>query len=281
MPSTGKKASIPWWTGLLVFSVLSVFIFVLSIAVTTILLSFGASEETVAGLSTPLGLAIQVLVISSIFAGVAMAVPTLAEVPVKSWLKMTPATPAMFGFALLGVTGIGFLVDELTFALYRIAPTTFAAEGLDLFNRMFSQATPAMFGLMTVAVTLGPGLGEELLFRGLLLRSFLNGLSAPVAILLSSVLFGLIHLDALQGVGAGVIGLYLGIVAYRCQSIWPAVAAHALNNLICAMFARFGGDLSTVWRQGHPLWIVILAAVVLMGASVGLMRCTSGAAEGR
>lgn len=259
----------------MVFFLLSFMLFVSSVALSSLLLAMGASSETVAGLATPVGLVIQVLVVSTVFAGVALVVPKLSEVPVKPWLRLVPATPMMFGFALLGVVGLGFLVDELTFVLYQAAPNVFDTEGLDVFNRMFSQATPTLFALMTLAVALGPGLGEELLFRGLLLRSFLNGLPVPLAILFSSILFGVIHLNALQGVGAGMIGLYLGVVAYRCQSIWPAVAAHALNNFICAMFAKFGGDLSAVWQKGHPVWVVVMAGLIFLGAIAGLMRCTT------
>lgn len=269
-----EKPPIPWWTGLVVFFLLSVLLFVSSMTLTTVLLAMDDSGETIAGLATPVGLVIQVLVVSTLFAGVALVVPRLSEVPVKPWLKLVPATPMMFGFALLGVVGIGFLVDEITFILYQTAPQMFDTEGLDMFNRMFNQAPPVLFVLMTLAVTLGPGLGEELLFRGLLLRSFLNGLPAPLAILFSSILFGVIHLDALQSVGAGIIGLYLGVVAYRCRSIWPAVAAHAINNFICAVFAKLDGDLSTVWREGHPVWVVIIAGLSFIGGLVGLIHYT-------
>jgi membrane protease YdiL (CAAX protease family) len=276
MPEAGR---IPWWTGLVIFFLLALMLVLSSFAIASLLVALGASPDTVAGLATPVGLGIQVLVVSGIFGAVALVVPKLSEVPVRPWLRLVRVGPAVIALSMLGMVGLGFLVDELTFFLHTASPETFSSDGLDLFNQMFQLASPLVFLLLTLAVTLGPGLGEELLFRGLLLRSFLAGMPPVAALILSSALFGLIHLNLLQGVGAGVIGFYLGFVVLTSGSLWPAVAAHALNNLICALFARFGGDLSSVWTDGHPAWLIAVAAVLVVAAVIGLLKITAKAAS--
>ena len=79
-------------------------------------------------------------------------------------------------------------------------------------------------------IGLGPFV-EELLFRGVGVR-VLSVFGAPAAILVSGVMFGLVHgiweaLPALTLFGVG-----LGYVRYRAGSVFPALLAHAAFNAI-------------------------------------------------
>lgn len=264
---------IPWWVGLLAFAAMAFLLVAFSFLVSALTILTG-SLDFLNRLATPLGLTVQVLTVSALFSGVALVVPKMAGVPVKAWIRMVPTGPKVFGYACLGVLGLGFIVDEVTFLLHTMDPVLFGSEGLDLFSSLFSNAPPVLFLLLTLAVTLGPGIGEELLFRGLLLRSFLGGMAPWLAVFLSSLLFGVIHQNMLQGIGAGLIGLYLGFVALRTGTILPAMTAHALNNLICALFARLGGSMGTIWEHGHPAWVVVMAVLVFGAAMVGLVTIT-------
>lgn len=79
-------------------------------------------------------------------------------------------------------------------------------------------------------MTLGPGFMEELLFRGYIQRRLLQRWSPPVAILVTSFLFGVGHLDLGQGAQAFVGGLWLGVLAWRTGSVWPGILCHAVIN---------------------------------------------------
>ncbi len=78
------------------------------------------------------------------------------------------------------------------------------------------------------ACLLGP-IAEEILFRGLVLRS-LQPYGKKFAILVSSLLFGLFHGNLMQAPFAFVVGLVLGYVALE-YNIWWAVVLHLINNL--------------------------------------------------
>ena len=81
------------------------------------------------------------------------------------------------------------------------------------------------------ACMLGP-VAEELLFRGLVLRS-LEGYGKRFAIVVSALLFALIHGNLLQLPFAFLTGLVLGYVALEHHFGW-AVLLHMLNNLVMA-----------------------------------------------
>lgn len=99
------------------------------------------------------------------------------------------------------------------------------------------------------AVSLAVGIGEEGLFRGVIMGGL--GLDRPRrAIIVSSVLFGAIHLAGLlspidyrlvlaQAASVVGLGLILGAVRIRAASIWPCVIVHAVLDF-CGIAAGGG-----------------------------------------
>ncbi len=87
------------------------------------------------------------------------------------------------------------------------------------------------------AVSLAAGLGEELLFRGLLQDGLARWLGVPygqpLGLFVASVLFGLAHpLSAGYALLAGLNGAYLGGLMILTGSLWPPVVAHAVYDLL-------------------------------------------------
>ena len=84
-----------------------------------------------------------------------------------------------------------------------------------------------------VAVGLLAPFAEELVFRGAILRALLRWTPQHwVAIAISAFLFALIHANPAQMPHAFVIGLLLGWLYYRTDSIVPGIVYHWINNSI-------------------------------------------------
>ncbi len=86
-------------------------------------------------------------------------------------------------------------------------------------------------------VGLLPGLSEELLFRGVMLPAF--GLNFT-AVVLSSLCFGILHLNGSQQwsyvVWATVVGIILGYSALVTGNLLVPVVAHIFTNLVSSYF---------------------------------------------
>lgn len=94
-----------------------------------------------------------------------------------------------------------------------------------LLSRMLGAGVVSVITVCLVAPVI-----EEMLFRGVILRSFLLNYSAPNAIILSSLLFAIFHLTISQLPAAFILGCLLGWLYLRTRSLWPSILAHFLNN---------------------------------------------------
>ncbi len=269
---------IRWWHGLVFFLAawfLQIFLLVFIVIGQFLGLLGTTPAEIKATLFSPPLIAMQVLFTCGVLAGLSFGVPRMFGVSSVRWLGLVKAPPAVFVASVVGIAGVGFLVDEVTFLLHSVAPDFFDATSLATFNQAFISASPLAFVGLTLVVAAGPGIGEELFFRGFVLRAFRAELPAWTAIGFSSLLFGILHMDGLQGLGAVLIGVYLGIVALRTGSVWPGVAAHAVNNLLCALFARYySQDAGQVWSTGHSPLVLLAAAAVLTASLLMIFRMT-------
>ena len=115
-------------------------------------------------------------------------------------------------------------------------PILFAALPLAAGLRIESWSSLAFL----VAMELVVGFSEELIFRGFILRALLPG-GMTRAVLVSSALFGLVHLGNIvygasvavtlfQVVGVCAFGIGMAAIVLRCGALWPAMLVHALSN---------------------------------------------------
>ena len=119
---------------------------------------------------------------------------------------------------------------------------------------------------------------EELIFRGIILDGLLKRYKPFTSIVISSLLFGLVHLNPWQFVTGFVIGCFLGWVYYRSGSVGACILIHMAANFsgyVLRLFFKFnmdadqqGGmlDFSGGLTPGYialsaMLWLVFAASV--------------------
>jgi membrane protease YdiL (CAAX protease family) len=94
-----------------------------------------------------------------------------------------------------------------------------------LYNGIQRQPIPFFFMVVIAAPIL-----EEILFRGIILDGFLKNYKPTPSILVSAILFAVIHANVAQSIGALVIGAVFGWIYFKTQSIIPSIILHALVN---------------------------------------------------
>jgi membrane protease YdiL (CAAX protease family) len=121
--------------------------------------------------------------------------------------------------------------------------------------------------LTLIHVALVPAVCEEILFRGYLLRSFQNSWGIKAAIIGSSLIFGVFHLRFMQVIPLIVIGLILGYLTWRSKSIYPAMAAHLVNNggSVIVLYAFPQSNFAEMSPESMPPLGLVLASFALSG----------------
>jgi membrane protease YdiL (CAAX protease family) len=98
-------------------------------------------------------------------------------------------------------------------------------------RELVSKATDPLGVVLLVLITVvGAPIIEELFFRGLLLRSVERRFGSRWGLWASSVVFGAVHLQALQFPALVLIGLVLGWLTLRTDRLGPAIWAHVAFN---------------------------------------------------
>lgn len=113
---------------------------------------------------------------------------------------------------------------------------------------------------MFLYVGLGAPISEELLFRGLVLRS-MEPYGKKFAIFASALMFGLYHGNIIQIPFAFMVGLVLGYVTVEYNIGW-AIVLHMFNNLILSdTMTRLLGLLPAPWPDLW-FWLLIIGCTV-------------------
>ena len=137
------------------------------------------------------------------------------------------------GKAMMVCFALGILIYLLNVAISAVSNGIIQSFGY----KNYAETTPStlsptqlfFFELLLVAVL--PAVFEEFLHRGVLLQG-IRSMGYKKAIVISGVLFGLIHFSITQTIYATVIGILLGFVAVASKSIIPAIIIHFTNNFI-------------------------------------------------
>ena len=95
-----------------------------------------------------------------------------------------------------------------------------------------------------VVISISAGVGEEILFRGLIQPSLSDVIGPLLGLLVASALFGVVHLvTPTYAILAGLIGAYLGWLVMASGNLMLAIVAHALYDFVALRrLSRWSSD---------------------------------------
>ncbi|MBA3685591.1 MAG: CPBP family intramembrane metalloprotease [Planctomycetes bacterium] len=129
--------------------------------------------------------------------------------------------------------------------------------------------------LVVACMALAPGICEELLCRGPLLAGLRHSLGRWGGILVSAFLFAALHMSPYRFLPQLMLGIVLGVLTIRANSILPAVLLHTCFNgtaLVVSVLAAGQGE-AAIEEPNVP----ILHALGLLAAGLaGLAVCSGG-----
>ncbi len=177
----------------------------------------------------------------------------------------SPLSAGCMGWTVALGAGAIFLLDGLTSAL------SFLPDWLE---GTFDYMQTSWAGILLVALV-GPVV-EELFFRGGILRVLLRTCRRPwVAIVVSGLIFGIVHMNPAQVVFASLAGMLLGWLYWRTRSLIPCMVVHVLNNSFSVWSSLAypeANSLTEVMEQSAYLVCLAVAACLFIVAGMRLRR---------
>jgi sodium transport system permease protein len=164
-------------------------------------------------------------------------------------------------------------LSELTLAILRQFPALkeLLSERQPLVEELRSmrEGSGSAWWLYVVVFAVLPACCEELAFRGFILSGLRSRFNAWTAILMSSFLFAIYHMNVFQALPAFVLGVVLGVLTVQSASIVPSVILHLLYNgalIGVALLPRLGYTGENVPFQAvfHPGVTSIFTLLALM-----------------
>ncbi|MDP4180998.1 MAG: type II CAAX endopeptidase family protein [Bacillota bacterium] len=98
-----------------------------------------------------------------------------------------------------------------------------------------------------IVIGMSAALCEEVLFRGVIMRGY-EKLGKTKAILLTAFLFGLMHHDFQRLLGTFLLGVLMGFLVYRTNSIFGGMVAHFTNNSLVVIMTFVLGKLASMGK---------------------------------
>jgi CAAX amino terminal protease family. len=146
---------------------------------------------------------------------------------------------------------IGILLDPLT-SIFKLP---------EFLKKAFELSLSSIYGIISIVVA--APICEEFLMRGIIERGIIINDNPKRAIIISAILFGIIHMNPWQAIPAIIMGLFLGWIYYRTHSLLSVIFIHFINNgsstLIYLLNPSIG--LDTTLKEIIPLNIYLLLYV--------------------
>jgi membrane protease YdiL (CAAX protease family) len=168
---------------------------------------------------------------------------TLAEllylVPVVAILSRRRASWRLLGFTAFSgsALSVGCGIIVITYTAIFIHNVTLMLLGIPTQGETLVallDSTPVAIAIVLASILVAPFV-EEIFFRGFLFQGLRQAYGWNKAALVSSAIFGVLHLQPVAFIPTFLLGYALAIIFNRSNSIWPGIILHALVNGL-AMF---------------------------------------------
>lgn len=190
----------------------------------------------------------------------ALGLAMLSPLPLRTRMGLRPGRLSAVALALLalGTLALSQALDGVV-EVMGLREQSALAE----FEKTLAGASGWPLALALLGVGLAPGIGEELLCRGLVQRGLQPRLGTTSAVVIAALFFGVLHLEPVHAVFAGFLGLYLGAVAVLAGSTRAAILCHCVNNLAAVLFAARFPELTRPGVAGVVLGLALAAGCLL------------------
>lgn len=180
---------------------------------------------------------------------------------IKRWI------PSLFGIVFVS---IAFSLSAFWLLLYSLNPilpllVDFLMEGYQM------PESGLYLGIEIIGITVLAPIVEEFVFRGVILQRLIGKSSVWGGVLISSLLFGILHADV---IGAFLFGIIASLLFIRTGNLLIPILMHAINNTIAVIFMFVAPawpksvaiiEKSDIVAKAFPNLVMLIISTILTG----------------
>jgi len=206
-----------------------------------------------------------------VFSGLTLLTVRAMNFRPTAFLAIRPPVAAAWPPALLAAAA-GFFAAGALNALNRLLVGPEFADRFDVAPLFEGLRSPAEMALLTVGVAVLAPIGEELLFRGYLMRVLGARYGSLGALLVTSALFAAVHVNPASVIALFALGLAFGLLRLWSGSVLPSVVAHAVQNgaSTAMVFSGLAQQSPDELAARDALLLFAISAPIVVGALVWL-----------
>ena len=214
----------------------------------------------------------KLLVYISIFIGQGfMAVPLVIylhknNISLVKALRLNPVSPMILAGTVLIALGTVLISEEFDRLIEFFIADPESFEQIEQFLQIESFSSGV---ILFLGIAIFAPIGEELLFRGYLLQALENHWQDVTrAILVTALAFAIIHLNPYWVVQAYLMGVVLGYLSWRTDSVLPAIVCHGVYNALALLITNLYPAGAAFYRWGShvsPFWLLLAAGAIIAG----------------
>jgi len=170
-----------------------------------------------------------------------------------NWRKLGYAAIMIIAFRLIFDNSLTFWVNSISMPKF--------------INEAFDELAVSPIVLIFSVIIVAP-IYEEIIFRGILLKGMSKKINPIIALVVSALFFAIAHMNIPQGINAFILGLAVGFIYLKTDSIYLSIFAHSLNNVLAvsvsSLFSLIGGKYAI---EIHGMFTII--GIILLAIAFG------------
>lgn len=159
----------------------------------------------------------------------------------KLWseIQVKSTKPINYGVAL--ILGVSVWLFNMGFVSV-LSMTGLFQSSFDAMEQSLSFVGDSNVFVSILVIGIVAPFTEELMFRGAIFKTLSKSMPITAVIILQGVLFGVYHMNLVQGMYATLLGILFGYVTYKTKSLWPAIIMHMVNNTVSTIAPSIVGE---------------------------------------
>jgi len=198
----------------------------------------------------------------------------------KLLFRLRPISIKLFLISIVLGIALTVISDEIDRIIQNLItiPESFRL----MYEKFLIINTVSDFVIIIFSVVILAAVLEEMLFRGFLQTSLENNLKIKTAIIVTAFIFAIFHAYPWVLIQIFIMGIILGLMAWKSNSIIPSLVVHFINNGIAVTFLNLKQENYQWYLHGShvsPPILIITLFILIFGLILFFRLCKSNSSD--